>query len=65
MANLLLGLFAGAFGMGYFVYGKKEQKAVPMISGALLCLYPYFVDNFWWSLFVGASLLAAPFLVDL
>ena len=65
MANLLLGIFVSAFGMGYLVYGKKEQRAMPMVCGALLCIYPYFIDSFWWSLFVGACLLAAPFLADL
>ena len=64
MATLLIAVFAGAFGMGYFVYGKKAQKAMPMISGALLCLYPYFIDSVLWSIFIGAVLLAAPFLVD-
>jgi hypothetical protein len=64
MATLLIAIFAGAFGMGYFVYGKREQKAVPLISGVLLCVYPYFVDNALWSIFVGAALLAAPFLLD-
>ncbi|HVR96256.1 MAG TPA: amino acid transport protein [Thermoanaerobaculia bacterium] len=64
MPTFILGILVSAFGMGYFVYGKKEQKAAPMISGAILCVYPYFVDNFWWSLIIGACLLAAPFLVD-
>ena len=64
MSTLLIGIFAGAFGMGYFVYGKREQKAVPLISGVLLCVYPYFVDGILWSILIGIALLAAPFLLD-
>lgn len=62
MDNLLVGLVTGAFGMAYFVYGKRQTLFVPMIAGVLLCVYPYFVQNLLWSFAVGALLLAAPFL---
>lgn len=64
MATLLIAIFTGAFGMGYFVYGKREQKAVPLVSGVLLCIYPYFVDGVLWSILIGIVLLASPFLLD-
>ena len=48
MNELLVGLIAGVFGMAYFVYGKKQQKYAPMISGVLLCVYPYVTDNLVW-----------------
>ncbi|MFN0039508.1 MAG: hypothetical protein ACKVP2_08370 [Burkholderiales bacterium] len=62
MDNLLVGLVTGAFGMAYFVYGKRQTRFVPMIAGVLLCVYPYFVQNLFWSLAIGALLLATPFL---
>ena len=64
MNSLLIGMIAGAFGVGYFMYGKKQQKFAPMLAGVLLCVYPYFTDNLFWLLSIGAALLAAPFLVD-
>ena len=65
MNSLWVGMIAGAFGVGYFIYGKKQQKLVPMIAGVLLCVYPYFTDNLLLLLAIGAGLLAAPFVVDI
>jgi hypothetical protein len=62
--GLLVGMIAGAFGVGYFMYGKKQQKLVPMFSGVLLCVYPYFTENIWALIVIGVALLAAPFFID-
>ncbi len=64
MESLLIGMIAGVFGVAYFIYGKKQQKFTPMIAGALLCVYPYFVESALWSIVVGALLLASPFVID-
>ena len=64
MNSLLIGMIAGAFGVGYFMYGKKQQKLVPMPAGVLLCVYPYFTDNAFVLIAIGVALLAAPFLID-
>ena len=45
MNSLWVGVVAGAIGMGYFIYGKRQAKYVPMIAGMLLCVYPYFVES--------------------
>ena len=57
-------MFAGVFGVAYFVYGKKQAKLVPMVAGVLLCIYPYFIDGVVWLAVVGILLLAAPFVID-
>ncbi len=62
--TLIVGLLAGTIGMGYFVYGKRQAKYVALISGMLLCVYPYFVDSLLWLCVIGAVLAAAPFFVD-
>ncbi len=62
--NLLVGMIAGAIGVGYFIYGKRQTKIVPMVAGALLCVYPYFVDSLLWLILVGAILMAVPFFID-
>lgn len=64
MSSLFVGVIAGAIGMGYFIYGKRQTKIVAMVAGALLCIYPYFIDSLLWLYLVGLLLIAAPFLID-
>ena len=61
--TLLIGMLAGVFGVAYFVYGKRQAKLVPLISGLLLCIYPYFIDGVLWLSIVGILLIAAPFVI--
>lgn len=56
-------MIAGAIGTGYLIYGKKQARLVPAICGILLIIYPYFTDNVWILLGVGAALCAAPFVI--
>ena len=56
--TLLISLLWSSFGLGYFVYGKKQQRAVPLLSGLLLMGFPYFVSNLVISLIIGVTLLA-------
>jgi len=62
--SFVIGIFAGAIGMGYFIYGKRQAKFAPMIAGVLLCIYPYFSESLLWLSVIGALLLVAPFLID-
>ncbi len=62
-ATLMWGIVFGSFGMGYFVYGKKQKKIVPLISGILLCVFPYFISNTGIIIFTGGILIALPFLI--
>ena len=64
MNSLFVGIIAGAIGMGYFVYGKRQAKFAPMLSGVLLCIYPYFTDSMVWLAVVGLILAVVPFMVD-
>ncbi|TMH65846.1 MAG: hypothetical protein E6H48_13070 [Betaproteobacteria bacterium] len=64
MNSFVFGILAGAIGAGYFVYGKRQTKVVPMAAGVLLCVYPYFTDSVLWLSIIGVLLLAAPFLID-
>jgi hypothetical protein len=64
MEGLIVGFIAGVFGVAYFMYGKKQAKLSAMICGVLLCVYPYFVENVWVEIAVGALLLAVPFFVE-
>ena len=65
MDTLIAAIFLGIIGSGYFMYGKKAHNPVPLVCGGLLCVFPYFIDSFLWTLVVGAALLAAPFVITL
>jgi hypothetical protein len=61
---LFIGMIAGAIGTGYFIYGKKQQKLVPMLAGVMLGVYPFFTSNPILLILIGAGLMAAPFMID-
>jgi hypothetical protein len=62
-AVLLWGLLFGSIGFGYFLYGKKQKAAVPLITGIVLCVVPYFIANVYALVMVGVVLMAIPFFV--
>ena len=62
-ATLLVWVVAGAFGMGYFVYGKKQSRAVPLAAGIFLMIIPYFIADFWLMLAVCVLLIISPFVI--
>jgi hypothetical protein len=63
MAMLVLGTLFGAFGLGYFIYGKRQQAPIALASGVLLMVFPFFVPNPWATFLIGAALLAVPWFV--
>ena len=65
MDTLIASIFLGIIGSGYFMYGKKAHNPVPLVSGVLLCVFPYFIDSFLWTMVIGVALLAAPFVITL
>jgi hypothetical protein len=60
MDGFVVGSIAGAIGVGYFVYGKKQARTVPMVCGALLIAFPYFIENLWLTLGIGTVLCLIP-----
>ena len=60
---LFLNLFVSAFGLAYFVYGKKQKKLVPSLAGIALMFYPYFVNNMILFVIIGLVLLVVPFII--
>jgi len=64
MDTLFFGFIAGVFGLAYFVYGKRQSKVSAMVAGAMLCIYPYFIDSLLWLCVIGGLLLIAPFIID-
>ncbi len=61
MGQILWGVFFGSLGIGYFIYGKKQENWIALLCGIALCVIPYFILNVWLLLLAGAVLAAAPF----
>ena len=64
-AWLLWGLVFSSIGFGYFLYGKKQGRAVPLVCGIALMVYPYVVSSTWAMIGIGAMLMAIPYFVRL
>ncbi len=60
---LLWGLLFGSIGLGFFVYGRKQKAAVPMVCGLALMIFPYFISNAIVLVAIGAMLIAVPYFV--
>jgi hypothetical protein len=59
-SSLLWGLLWGTIGMGFFVYGKKQQEPIPLVCGLALMVFPYFVSNPYLVAVIGIALVAIP-----
>jgi hypothetical protein len=60
-ASLLWGLLFGSIGVGFFIYGKRQQMIVPLVCGLALMVYPYFVGATWLLLLIGVALMGVPY----
>ena len=63
--TLLLSIIFGSLGVGYFIYGKKQQKLIPLIAGLALCIYPYFVPNIYMNIAIGVILIIIPWIIKI
>ena len=53
----------GSAGLGYFVYGKKQNAIVPLVCGVVLMVFPYFVANVILMIVVGLFFSVLPYFV--
>ncbi len=58
---LLWGLLFSSIGLGFFLYGKKQRSAVPLVCGLVLMIYPYFIPNAAVLVVIGVVLTAIPY----
>jgi hypothetical protein len=56
---LFASLFWGSVGVGYFIYGKKQQVISAMAGGALMVVVSYFVGSALVMSLIGAGIVAA------
>lgn len=60
---LLWGMVFGSVGLGFFIYGKKQEAIVPLICGLVLMILPYFISNTIPLVVIGVALIAIPYFV--
>ena len=60
---LVWGLLFGSMGVGFFIYGRKQQAPVPLICGVALIVFPYFVSNTIALIAIGSVLISIPYFV--
>ena len=60
-AQIMWAMFFGSVGLGVFVYGKKQQRLVPLIVGIILMAFPYFISNTYLLIAIGIGLIASLF----
>jgi hypothetical protein len=58
--NLFLIVLFSSVGVGYFIYGKRQQEWVPLFSGLVLMIYPYFVSSVLGMVSIGLLLAVSP-----
>jgi hypothetical protein len=57
--SILASLMIGLVGSGCFMYGRRQGRVPPMVVGAALVIYPYFVPNVGVMLAIAGVLLIA------
>lgn len=62
-ALMLWGVLFSSFGMGYFIYGKRQKTIVPLVCGLGLMVFPYFVSSTLPMVIIGILLMAVPYFV--
>ena len=60
-SSLFCGIIFSSVGVGYFIYGKKQQEIWFMAAGLGLMFFPYFVGGAGLLLLIGSLLGALPF----
>jgi hypothetical protein len=56
---LLASFFIGLVGVACFLYGRRQGRLPPMVVGAAMVVYPYFVPNVVVMIAIAVALVAA------
>ena len=64
-STLVWGVIFGSLGLGFFVYGKKQKKIIPLSCGVGLMILPYFIANSYLLVISCVVLLLLPFFVKI
>ena len=61
--TVMLGILFGSVGLGFFFFGKKQNRPVHLFAGLALMILPYFIPNVIALGITGAILTIAPFVI--
>jgi hypothetical protein len=61
-SSIVFGMLFGTIGLGFFIYGKKQEEYVSLACGIALMAFPYFVTDAILLCAIGVALMAIPFL---
>ena len=60
---LLWGVLFSSIGLGYFIYGRRQGKTIPLLCGVALMIYPYFMPNAVALVAIGAIFTVVPYFI--
>ncbi len=61
--TLYTSLIFSSIWMGYFIYGKKAPNLIALFSWIILMIYPYFINNIYYSIIIWIILILIPFII--
>lgn len=61
--SIMWGLLFGSIGLGYLVYGRRQRRGIALLSGVVLCAFPYFVGNVVLMILIAIVFMALPFFI--
>jgi len=62
-ASIMWGVLFGSIGLGYLVYGRKQRRGIALLSGVVLCVFPYFVSSVFLMILIAIILMALPYFI--
>ena len=60
-SSLMWGVLFSSFGLGFFLYGKKQKAVVPLVCGLGLMVMPYFISNILLLVAASIALMVIPY----
>ncbi len=60
---LFASLIWGSIGVGYFIYGKRQQSWIAMVGGVVMIAVSYFAGSAWVMSLVCLAIVAAVYVL--
>ncbi|MCG6887320.1 MAG: hypothetical protein LJE74_08935 [Proteobacteria bacterium] len=64
-AILIWSVLFGGIGIGYVIYGRRQQAVVPLLCGIALLVVPFFLPNVYVLIVSGIVLTVMPYFIRL
>jgi hypothetical protein len=61
VALILWGVLFSSIGLGFFIYGKKQNNLIVLLCGVALMIGPYFITNSYILVLLGVIIMAVPY----